>query len=149
MLVQEKYEQLKADTDVQIDLAADDHIFFTACSGWNDKGTLYELGREGPVMFDRPAKCTCSGCSTSSAYISPLVTQLQDQLQTTNNELQTTQARLRSTEEELRSTREELEATRKQLDEQRIGLMELNAQFESFSSLLGHPTRADNSQASS
>jgi len=48
-------------------------------------------------------------------------------------------------EEELKSTREELEATSKQLDEQRIGLMELNARFDSFSSLLGHPTHSDNS----
>jgi len=120
-----------------------------ACGGWNDKGTLHGLGREGLAIFNRPAKSTRSGCSTSSTYTSPLVTQLQDQLQTTNNELQTIQAQLYSTEEELRSTREELEATRKQLDEQRIGLMELNARFESFSSLLGHPTRVDNSQASS
>jgi len=70
-------------------------------------------------------------------------------LHTTQNELQTTQARLHSTEEELRSTREELEATKKQLDDQRIGLLELNARFDSFSALLGHPTRADNSQSSS
>ena len=55
MLMQEKYEQLKADTNVQIGSAADDHIFFTACGGWNDKGTLYGLGREGPTIFDRPA----------------------------------------------------------------------------------------------
>ena len=79
MLMQERYEQLKVDTDVQIDSAADDHIFFTACGGWNDKGTLYGLGRKGPVMFDRPAKSTRSDCSISSAYTSPLVTQLQDQ----------------------------------------------------------------------
>ena len=99
-------------------------------------------------MFDRPAKSMRSGCSTLSAYTSPLVTQLQDQLQTTD-ELQITQARLHSVEEELKSTREELEATRKQLDEQKIGLMELNARFDSFLSFLSHPTRADNSQASS
>lgn len=67
-----------------------------------------------------------------------------------------TQAQLHSTEEELKSTREEfssnreeLEATSKQLDEQRIGLLEFNSRFDNFSALLGHPTRADNSQASS
>ena len=74
--MQEKYEQLKADTDVQIGSVADDHIFFTACGRWNEKGTLYGLVREGPTMFDRPAKSTRSGCSTSSVYSSPLVTQL-------------------------------------------------------------------------
>jgi len=72
---------------VQIGLAADDHLFFTACGGWNEKGTLDELGREGPAMFDRPAKCMRSSCSTSLAYSSPLVTQLQDQLQKMQNEL--------------------------------------------------------------
>jgi len=77
-------------------------------------------------------------------YSSPIVTQLQDQLQATPNELQLTQSRLHSIEEELRSTGEELEAARKQLDEQRIGLLELNARFDSFSALLGHPICADN-----
>jgi len=107
-------------------------------------------------MFERPTTSRRTGCSSSSAYSSPIVTQLQDQLQTTQNELQTTQARLHSTEEELRSTREELsstreelEATKKQLDDQRLGLLELNTRFESFSALLGHPTRAGNSDASS
>jgi len=42
-----------------------------------------------------------------------------------------------------------LEATRKQLDEQRIGLMELNARFDSLSVLLDHPAHANNSQVSS
>jgi len=134
---------------VKISSTANDHIFFTACGGWNEKGTLYGLGKECPTMFDRPAKSKHSGCSTSSAYFSPLVTHLQDQLQMTQNELQTTQARLHSIDEELRSTREELEATRKQLGEQRIDLMELNARFDSFSLLLGHPTCANNSQTSS
>jgi len=107
-------------------------------------------------MFERPTTSRRTSCSSSSAYSSPIIIQLQDQLQTTQNELQTTQARLHSTEEELRntreelsSTREELEATKKQLDDQRIGLLELNARFDSFSVLLGHSTRADNSQASS
>lgn len=152
-MVQEKYEQLKVGTDVQVGSAADDHLFFKASGGWTDKGTIYGLGREGPAMFEKP---TTSRRSGSSAYSSPVVTQLQDQLQATQNELQTTQSRLHSTEDELRTTREELsttrhelEATRKQLDEQRIGLLELNARFDSFSALLGHPTRADNSQASS
>jgi len=112
LLMQEKYEQLKAETDVQIGSAANDHLFFKTCGGWSENDTLYELGRDGPAMFDRPAEATRSSCSTLSAYSSPLVTQLQDQLQTMQNELQTTQARLHSTEEELRSTREELEVTR-------------------------------------
>ena len=153
---EDKYEQLKAGTDVQVGSAADDHLFFKASGGWSEKGTIYGLGREGPSLFERPTTCRRTGCSNSSAYSSPIVTQLQDQLQTTQNELQMTQARLHSTEEELRSTREELsstreelEATKKQLDDQMIGLLELNARFDSFSALLGHPTRADNSQASS
>lgn len=107
-------------------------------------------------MFERPTTFKHTSCSSSSAYSSPIVTQLQDQLQTTQNELQTTQARrhstdeeFRSTREELSSTREELEATNKQLDNQRIGLLELNARFDSFSALLGHSTYADNTQASS
>ena len=152
-MVQEKYEQLKVGTDLQVGSAADDHLFFKASGGWTDKGTIYGLGREAPAMFE---KSTTSRRSGLSAYSSPVVTQLQDQLQVTQNELQTTQSRLHSTEDELRTTREELsttrhelEATRKQLDEQRIGLLDLNARFDSFSALLGHPTRADNSQASS
>jgi len=103
-------------------------------------------------MFERPTTSRHSGCSSSSAYSFPIVTQLQDQLRTIQNELQTTQACLHSIEEELRSTREELsgtreelEATKKQLDDQSIGLLELNARFDSFSALLSHPTRADNS----
>lgn len=134
---------------MQVGSAANDHLFFKACGGWSEKGTLYGLGREGPSMFERPTKSRRSSCSTSSTYSFPLVTQLQDQLQTTQNELQTTQARLHSTEEKLRSTKEELEATKKQLDEQRIGLMKLNALSDSFSVLLGHPTHVDNSQAPS
>ena len=55
---------------------------------------------------------------------------------------------MRSTREELSSTRE-AEATRKEMDVQRMGLLEFNARFDSFSALLGHPTRAGNSQASS
>jgi len=154
--MQEKYEQLKVDTAVEVGSAADDHLFFKASGGWSDKGSIYGLGREGPAMFERPITSRRSGGSTSSAYSSPVVTQLQDQLQATQNELQMTQARLHSTEEELRSTREELsstreelEATRKEMDVQRMGLLELNARFDSFSALLGHPTRAGNSQASS
>ena len=133
---------------MQVSSVAEDHLFFKACGGWSEKGTLYELGGEGPTMFEGPVKSRRSNCCSSSAYSSPLVTLLQDQLLTTQNELQTTQTRLHLTEEELMSTREELEATRKQLDEQRIGLMELNAWFDIFPTLLGHPTCADNSQAS-
>lgn len=60
-----------------------------------------------------------------------------------------TQGHLHLTKEELRTTRKELEATRKQLDEQRIVLLELNARFDTFSAILGHPRHADHSQASS
>jgi len=60
----------------------------------------------------------------------------QTELQATQSELQTTQAQLQATREELRTTKEELAATKKQLDDQRMGLLELNAQFESFSALL-------------
>uniref|UniRef100_A0A7C9CLG1 Uncharacterized protein n=1 Tax=Opuntia streptacantha TaxID=393608 RepID=A0A7C9CLG1_OPUST len=63
-----------------------------------------------------------------------------EELRTTQNELQTTQAQLQSTQEELRTTSEELKATKKQLEDQRIGLLELNPRFGSFSALLGHPT---------
>ena len=67
----------------------------------------------------------------------------------TQARLHLTEEEVRSAREELSSTREELEATRKELDVQRIGLLELNARFDNFSVLLGHPTHADNSQASS
>ena len=100
-------------------------------------------------MFERPTTFRRSDCSSSSAYSSPILTQLQDQLQTTEVHLHSIEEEMRSTREELSSTREELESTRKQLDEQRIGLLELNALFDSFLALLGHPTRADNSQTSS
>ena len=150
--MQDKYELLKAGIDVQEGSAADDHLFFKASGGWSEKGTIYGLGREGPAMFERPTTSRHTSCSSSSAYSSPIVTQLQDQLQTTQNDLQTTQAQLHLTEEELRSTREELsstreelEATKKQLDDQRIGLLELNARFGNFSVLPGHPTHASNS----
>ena len=52
--MQEKYKQLQAVTDVQVSLAADDHLFFKACGGWIEKETLYGLGREGPAMFEIP-----------------------------------------------------------------------------------------------
>ena len=68
--MQEKYEQLKAETDVQIGSAANDHLFLTACCGWSESDTLYEFVREGPAMFDRPAKSTRSSYSTSR-YIPP------------------------------------------------------------------------------
>jgi len=74
LLIQEKYEQLKAETDVQIGSAANYHLFFKACGGWSENDTLYKLGTEGPAMFDRPAKSTRSSCSTLLAYSSPLVT---------------------------------------------------------------------------
>ena len=54
--MQEKYEQLKTDTTVQVGSETDDHLFFKACRGWSDKGTIYGLGREGPSMFERPTK---------------------------------------------------------------------------------------------
>jgi len=53
---QEKYEQLKANTTVQVGSEADDHLFLKACGGWSDKGTICGLGREGPSMLERPAK---------------------------------------------------------------------------------------------
>ena len=98
----------------------------------------------------RPSRTRGSTSGASSSYTSPMVALLQDQLQTTQFELQTTKARLCSTEEELRSTREELEATRRQLNEQRAYLLELNARFDSFLLMLGHPTtRGGNSLDSS
>jgi len=124
---------------VQLGSATDDHLFFKACGGSSEKGTLYGLGREGPAMFERQTTSRRTSCSTSSTYSSLLATQLQDQLRATQNEQQMTQAQLHSTEEEPRSTREELEVISKQLYEQRIGLVELNARFDSFSMLLGHP----------
>ena len=146
---QEKYEQLKANSTVQVGSKADDHLFLKASRGWSNKGTIYGLGREGPSMFERPAKVRRVSGSTSAAYTSPVVTELQGRLQSTQDELQTTRAELLSTREELRTTKEELSATKKQLDDQRLGLLELNARFESFSSLLGHPTmRAGASQDS-
>ena len=54
--MQEKYEQLKGETDVQIHSAADDHFFFKACGGWSEKGALYGLGREVlPCLTDQPS----------------------------------------------------------------------------------------------
>jgi len=137
---QEKYEQLKANSNVQVGSEADDHLFLKASGGWSNKGTIYGLGREGPSMFERPAKVRRVSGSTSAAYTSPVVTELQGRLQSTEDELQTTRAELLSTREELQTTKEELAATKKQLDDTRLGLLELNARFDSFSSLLGHPT---------
>ena len=129
---------------------ADDHIFYEACGGWSNKGSIYGLGRAGPSFFPRPARFRGSTAAASSSYSSPLVTQLQDQLQSTQNELQTTQARLHATEEELRSTKERLSTAMQQLEDQRVGLLELHARFDSFSALLGHPTtRGGNSLDSS
>jgi len=48
--MQEKYEQLMIDVNVQVGSEANDYLFYKAC-GWNEKGTIYELGREGPSMF--------------------------------------------------------------------------------------------------
>jgi len=80
-------------------------------------------------MFKRPSRSEGSSAGTLSTYSSPLVSQLQHQLQTTQIELQTTQSHLYLTEEELRTirerldvTREQLDATRKQIDDQRIGV---------------------------
>jgi len=71
---------MKTDTSVQVESDADDHLLLKACGAWSDKGTLYGLGRQGPSMFDRPAKVRRGGSTTSSAYSSPLVTKLQGQL---------------------------------------------------------------------
>uniref|UniRef100_A0A7C9D1T7 Transposase-associated domain-containing protein n=1 Tax=Opuntia streptacantha TaxID=393608 RepID=A0A7C9D1T7_OPUST len=162
--VYEKYEQLKADTNVQVGSEADDRIFYKACGVWSDKGTIYGLGREGPSMFPRPSRSKGSSAGASSSYPSLLVTQrqgqlqtIQTQLQTIQTELQTTQSRLHSTKEELKTTREQLqdirkqlEVTRKQLDDQRMDLLELNAQFDSFLAMFGYPTtHGDNSLDSS
>ena len=71
--MQEKYQQLKADMDVQALSATDDQLFFKACGGWNEKGTIYGLGREGPAMFERPSKSACGTSGTSSTYSSLFV----------------------------------------------------------------------------
>jgi len=42
-MMQDKYEQLKAGTDVQEGSAADDHLFFKASGGWSEKSTIYGL----------------------------------------------------------------------------------------------------------
>ena len=105
-------------------------------------------------MFERPTNVRRGSSSTSSAYTSLVVTKLHSQLQSTRTELQTTQselqmtrAQLQATKEKLGTIKEDLEATMKQLDNQRIGFLELNAWFESFSTLLGHlTTRAGTSQ---
>ena len=65
---------MKTDTNVHVGSDADDHLFLKACSGWSDKGTIYGLGRQGPSMFERPAKVRRGSSTTSSAYTSPLVT---------------------------------------------------------------------------
>jgi len=83
----EKYEQLKADTDVQVGSEADDYLYYKACRSWSDKGTIYGLGREGSSMFERSSRSRGSSIGTSPSYFSPLVTQLQHQLQTTQTEL--------------------------------------------------------------
>jgi len=71
--MQEKYQQLKADMDVQALSATDDQLFFKACGVWNEKGTIYGLGREGPAMFERPSKSACGTSGTSSTYSSLFV----------------------------------------------------------------------------
>ena len=111
--MQEKYEELRANTNVQVGSSADDHLFLKTCGAWSEQGTIYGLSGEGPAMFEIPAKPMRSSGSMLSAYSSLLVTQLQDQLQTTQNELETAPACLHSTEEELRTTREALDAIRK------------------------------------
>jgi len=128
--MQEKYERLKLGLNGQVGVEEDDHLFFKACGGYNDKGRVYGLDSERPSMFERPSRARGSTLGASS-YTSPMVTQLQDQLQSTQSELQTTQSELQttkehlcSTEEELRTTRAELEATKMQL---RADLLELNA----------------------
>jgi len=78
--MQEKYEQMKTDTNVHVGSDADDHLLLKACSGWSNKGTIYGLGQQGPSMFKRPAKVRQGSSSTSSAYTSHLVTELQGQL---------------------------------------------------------------------
>lgn len=83
---------------------ADDHIFFKACGGWSEKGTVYGLGREGPTMYERPAKCRRCSAGTSLTYSPSFVAQLQDRLQTTETELQTTQSALQTTQDRLHST---------------------------------------------
>jgi len=79
------------------------------------------------MILSQIARSRGSTTAASSLYSSPLVTQLRDQLQSTQNELQTTQARLRSTDEERRTTKEQLDITMKQLEDNRVGLLELHA----------------------
>ena len=55
-------------------------------------------------MFEKPSKSKGSSAGTLSSYSSPLVTQLQGQLQTNQTEFQTTQSCLHSREDELRTT---------------------------------------------
>jgi len=64
--------------------------------------------------------------------------------------LKTTREQLDVTREQLDVTREQLNVTRKELDDQRIGVLELNARFDSFLAMLGYPTmRGGNSLDSS
>jgi len=75
-VTREKYEQLKADVNVQVGSEANDHLFYKASGGWNEKGTIYEFGREGPSMFERASRSNGSTAETLSLNSSPLVTQL-------------------------------------------------------------------------
>ena len=52
-------------------------------------------------MFERPAKVRRVSGSTSATYTSPVATELQGRLQSTEDELQTTRAELAATKEEL------------------------------------------------
>ena len=95
--MQDKYEQLKLGTDVPAGSEVDDHVFFKACEGWSEKGTVYGLGREGATIYERPARRGSSG--TSSTYSPSFVALLQELLSTTENALQTTQTALQTIQE--------------------------------------------------
>ena len=65
-IMQEKYEQLKLGLNGQVGAEADDHLFFKACGGYNNKGRVYGLGSEGPSMFERPSRARGSTSGASS-----------------------------------------------------------------------------------
>ena len=75
-LMYEKYDQLKTDTNVQVGLEADNHLFLKASGGWSGKQIIYGWDRDGTSMLQRPSRSRSSCSSTLSAWTLLLVTKL-------------------------------------------------------------------------
>ncbi|KAJ8444507.1 LOW QUALITY PROTEIN: hypothetical protein Cgig2_028322 [Carnegiea gigantea] len=79
----DKYQSLKVAKQVPTSYE-DDGLFLEAAGGWTEKGTVFGLGNAAEYFYKRP---TAGTCSIKPSYTPSIVSQLQNELDSTKAEL--------------------------------------------------------------